>query len=84
MNLLRRDLSSRQFPVVAVPIPFLNVAVQGSRPASPPIHHLRPLGRCCECGHSVGGHVVFPNPELARWLRIIHGGCLNCVACAED
>jgi hypothetical protein len=39
---------------------------------------------CSECGHPQRRHVVLPNPELARWLRLIHGGCPNCAACADE
>jgi hypothetical protein len=45
---------------------------------------LRQFPAIPECGHSVRGHVVFPNPELARWLRLIHAGCPNCVACVDE
>jgi hypothetical protein len=27
--------------------------------------------RCSECGHSLHRHVALPNPEVARWLRLI-------------
>lgn len=40
--------------------------------------------RCGECRHPLHLHVAFSNPELAKWLRLIHGQCANCVACADE
>jgi hypothetical protein len=42
------------------------------------------LSRCSECRHPLRRHIVVPNPELARWLSLIHGGCLNCAVCADE
>jgi hypothetical protein len=40
--------------------------------------------RCSECGHSLHRHVALPNPEVAKWLRLIHRGCPNCEECADE
>lgn len=48
----------------------------------------RPLYRsshkCRGCGHPSDIHVGFADPELARQLSRIHGGCLDCEICADE
>ncbi|HZO80804.1 MAG TPA: hypothetical protein VFB33_03845 [Candidatus Binataceae bacterium] len=63
---------------------MFSAAPQLSAVAAAPVRLFRALLKCRACGHPSDLHVGFADPELARQLSRIHGGCLDCEICADE
>jgi hypothetical protein len=48
------------------------------------LYHRHSTQKCRSCGHPPDLHVGFADPELAKQLSRIHGGCLDCEICADE
>ena len=53
-------------------------------PLRQPLFPVNAQRKCRECGHRMAEHGELPDRALAQQLSLIHGGCVECLACGDE